>query len=294
MVISFRSYLELARLHRPIGIWLLFFPSFWVLCFTVKTVSSFFSLSFIFLLGAIFLRGAGCTYNDMVDRQFDCSVRRTHRRPLAQGALSLKQAFIFFLVQVSLGSLLLFFLPFQTLLWALGAMVLVFIYPWLKRWTYWPQVFLGLTFGWGIFMAWSATGQSFSFTPFCLYGVAIAWIVGFDTIYAYQDIEDDEKLGLKSTAILSRQNPRFFIGVCYGLSFFFLILLGVVFPWKHPFIYCLMLLSVASHFSWQVYQVDPKNPDLCGALFLKNTHVGWILSLGFFLSSFEQGLLITL
>jgi 4-hydroxybenzoate polyprenyltransferase len=196
-----RPYLKLARLDRPIGTWLLLFPCWWGLALASKGWPDP-ELLIAFALGSVVMRGAGCTYNDMVDREFDARVERTRRRPLPSGAISLRAAAVFLALQLLAGLAILF--TFNTITIALGiaSLALVFTYPFMKRVTWWPQAFLGLTFNWGVLMGWSAVTGDISLPALLLYTGAIAWTIGYDTIYAHQDKEDDALIGLRSTALL--------------------------------------------------------------------------------------------
>jgi 4-hydroxybenzoate polyprenyltransferase len=206
----FSPYVQLARLDKPTGIWLLLLPCWWGL-FLSKPAEMPVKEMTLFLWGAVLLRGAGCTYNDIVDRKYDAKVRRTASRPLAAGALTLHQAIGFLGVQLVGGFCVLICFPSLTIQLGLASLILVGLYPWMKRITWWPQAFLGLTFNWGVLAGWASLNPSLGIAPVLLYLAGICWTLGYDTIYAYQDIEDDMRIGVKSSAIALQQHlPKTF------------------------------------------------------------------------------------
>ncbi|MDC0514113.1 4-hydroxybenzoate octaprenyltransferase, partial [Pelagibacteraceae bacterium] len=216
-----KIFINLVRLNKPIGIMLLFWPCAWglALAYSVEqNLNQFLYYFFLFFLGSILMRSAGCIVNDIVDIDIDKKVQRTKNRPLACSLVSVKLA----LVYASILCFVAFFILIQfnvlTIILGIASMFLAFAYPFMKRITYWPQLFLGLTFNWGIVMAWTAMTNSVSLEVIVLYTAAIFWTLGYDTIYGVQDIEDDEIIGIKSTSIKFKKNIKFFVSVCYFLS----------------------------------------------------------------------------
>ena len=197
--VRFRDYALLARLDRPIGTWLLLIPCWWGLALAPTTFDLW--LAFLFVIGAFAMRGAGCTINDLADRDFDRQVERTRNRPLASGRLNTRQALAFLALQLVIGALILTQLPPFAIIVALASIPLIVIYPFMKRITYWPQAFLGITFNWGILVGYSAMTGTIDAPALLLYAAGIFWTLGYDTIYAHQDKEDDALIGVKSTAL---------------------------------------------------------------------------------------------
>jgi 4-hydroxybenzoate polyprenyl transferase len=224
-------FIQLTRLNKPIGFLLLFWPCIWGLTlgyyFNTNT-TLYIKYIILFFLGSVLMRSAGCIFNDIVDKDLDKKVERTKKRPIASGKISVSEAFIyiFFLSLVAL----LVLLQFNRLTIVLGmcSMILAFAYPFMKRITYWPQLFLGLTFNWGIIMGWTSITNSMSIEPFILYISAIFWTLGYDTVYGLQDIRDDEIIGVKSTSIKFKNNVKIFVGTCYSLCVFLIIIMFFV------------------------------------------------------------------
>ena len=223
-----KIFVELSRLNKPIGFMLLFWPCSWGLAYSYiesQNTKIFIYYLFLFFLGSVLMRSAGCIFNDIVDKDFDIKVSRTKKRPIASGKISVFRSllYVFFLCLISLVILLQF--NFLTILLGLGSMVLAFAYPYMKRVTYWPQLFLGITFNWGIVMAWTAMNNSISYDIIILYLAAIFWTLGYDTIYGAQDMSDDEIIGLKSTSIKFKKNIRLFVSTSYFISIFLILLI---------------------------------------------------------------------
>jgi 4-hydroxybenzoate polyprenyltransferase len=283
-------YAQLARWDRPIGWQLLMWPCFWSSALAANTARDvgMFSLSLflfhllLFFIGSVAMRGAGCTYNDLVDHDIDMEVARTRSRPLPSGRVSRFEAKVFVTVQALIGFLVL--IQFNAFTIGLGILSLatIAVYPFAKRFTDWPQFFLGLAFSWGGLMGWAATFASLSCAAVWLYLAAIAWTIGYDTIYAHQDKEDDELIGVRSTARLFGDNTKAWLVGLYGLSLFFLLCAfsaaGVGF-----FAY-FGLLVAALMFAWQVLILDIGNGEQCLKLFRSNSRVGAILFAGLVLS----------
>ena len=228
---KFQIFIQLTRLNKPIGILLLFWPCAWGL-----TLAYYFSGEtnlylkhiLLFFLGSVLMRSAGCIFNDIIDRDFDKKVQRTRERPIASGKISVSNAFIYIAFLCLVAFLILLQFNWLTIILGISAMVLAFIYPFMKRITYWPQLFLGLTFNWGIIMGWTSITNNISIEPMILYLSAIFWTLGYDTIYGLQDIHDDEITGVKSTSIKFKNNVKVFVGTCYSLCVLFILVLGLL------------------------------------------------------------------
>lgn len=271
-----RPYLRLARLDRPIGIWLLFFPCFWGVALASSGLPDA-SLLLLFGLGAIVMRSAGCTFNDIVDREFDAKVERTQGRPLASGAVSVANAGLFLSVLLLAGlGVLLFFNRFTVLLGA-ASLVLVLLYPYAKRFTHWPQFVLGLTFNWGALLGWTAVKGEIDAAALALYGGAVFWTLAYDTIYAHQDKADDLLIGVKSTAIRLGPRTKPFLFAFYGVALFLFAASGMLAGLSWFFYAGLGLLG--AHFVWQVVDLKIDRPGDCLQKFKSNQWAGLILAL---------------
>jgi len=267
-----RPYVLLARLDRPIGAWLLFLPGLWSILLARAPLWPTVRLVALFAVGAVLMRGAGCVVNDMWDRDMDRRVTRTASRPLASGALRMRHATALLLALLS-GSLLIL-LQLRPLSEALGvaSLALVAVYPLAKRVTWWPQAMLGLTFGWGAPMGFAAAAGRLDPSALALYGAAIAWIMGYDTVYAHQDREDDALIGVRSTARLFGPATRPFLAACYVVTIGLLALAGFLAGFRAPF-YAGLLLPAAL-LGRQVVRLDVNDPRLCLRLFQANREVG--------------------
>lgn len=276
-----KPFLRLARADRPIGTWLLLLPCWWGMALApagpqvqIGTGTLLF-WSVLFGIGAFVMRGAGCTWNDISDRDFDARVERTRSRPIPSGQVSPKMAALFMIVLCLIGlAVLLNFNRFTIILGA-SSLLLVVAYPFMKRFTHWPQVWLGLTFNWGILMGWAVVHGELSMAPLLLYTGAIFWTVGYDTIYAHQDKEDDLMVGVKSSAIRLGDNSKFWIGVFYGAAIGLTAAAGFV-SGLGPLFY-LGLVAGALHLLRQIDRVDIDNPDLCLKTFKSNRDFGFII-----------------
>jgi 4-hydroxybenzoate polyprenyltransferase len=279
---ALRPYLKLARIDRPIGIWLLLWPAFWSLALAGQGAPDPWLL-LLFALGALVMRGAGCTYNDIVDRRIDGRVARTARRPLPAGEISVRGALVFLALQLAAGlAILLSLNPFAILLGA-GSLVLIASYPFMKRITYWPQAFLGLTFNWGALLGWAAARGTLDGPALVLYGAGVLWTLGYDTIYAHQDKEDDAFVGVKSTALKLGDKSRPWIAAFYGGTVALLALAGVLAHIAWPFY--LGLAAAAGLLAWQVATLKLDEPGDCLAKFKSNALVGLLLFAGLLLSA---------
>jgi len=276
-----RPMLRLARADRPIGTWLLLWPCLWAITMaTDKGSLPEFELMVLFALGAIFMRGAGCTLNDIIDRKFDGLVERTALRPIPSKQISVVGAFIFLCLQLAGGLWVLLQLnPFAQIIGAssLGLMV---IYPFMKRITYWPQFILGLTFNWGAFLGWAAVTGTIELGAIYLYAGGVFWTLGYDTIYAHQDKEDDMMIGIKSTALKLGQASKLFIFLFYTIA---VILFGMA---GHASgqggVYMLGVSFMIIHLIFQIGRVDLDNSESCLEVFRLNTWTGLILFAGVF------------
>ncbi len=285
-----RPYARLMRLDRPIGTWLLLFPCWWGLflaldkdhlLFAWQTpLQSWFVVgsAILFVIGAVVMRGAGCTYNDIVDRDFDAKVARTALRPIPSGQVSVWQAATFLATQLLAGLLILLTFNRFTVLLGVLSLALVFTYPLMKRITYWPQAFLGLTFNWGALMGWAAVTGDLGLPAFALYAGGIAWTLHYDTIYAHQDKEDDALIGVKSTALkLGAQTKSWLAGFSVATIVLFEIAVALAhLGWPAM----LAVAAVALHLTWQILTVELDDPADCLAKFRSNRWIGWILLVG--------------
>ncbi len=274
------AYYYLCRFDKPIGTELVFWPTMWALWVAAKGVPDL-SILVLMILGVIFMRAAGCAINDFADRKVDAHVERTKTRPLATGIISAKEAVMVFLVLIAASACLLFFLPIETFYWSFGALFLAFIYPFMKRYTHLPQVFLGAAFSWSIPMAYTAVGQTPDLTCWLLYFGNLAWTVAYDTQYAITDREYDLKIGVKSTAILFGQHDIQIISTLQALS---LVLIGSAL-WIEDLLvpFGLMgLLAVAIDFIYQWSKTRDKDPQRCFWAFRHNRWVGLMIFLGIF------------
>lgn len=275
-------YITLCRLNRPIGIWLLFFPCVWTFAF-IGISLPILKWMITFFLGAVVMRGAGCTYNDIIDQPYDCHVQRTKGRPLAANRVSKKQASIFLILQLLIGLIIALSLPISTYFISFISIILILIYPWMKRFTYWPQLFLGVTYNMGVFMVWKVFNRPITLPLILLYGTGVFWTIGYDTIYAFQDWKDDQKINIKSTAVRFHHRPKIFLTCMYALSFLCLFFHSLHQHW--PLISYIPLIGVMAHYGWQISKIDLENKAVCHALFLQNTTVGLFITFSLLLAN---------
>ncbi len=285
-----RPYLRLIRFDRPIGTWLLLFPCWWSLALAAAAAGAWpdWRLALLFAVGALVMRGAGCTVNDLADRDYDARVARTATRPLPSGQITPRQALVFLALQLLAGLLVLVQLNGFAIILGLAALPLVFAYPFLKRFTYWPQAWLGLTFNWGALMGWAAVYGGLAWPPALLYAAGLCWTLGYDTIYAHQDKEDDALIGVKSTALRLGNRTRPWLAGFYGAAAALLTAAGLAAGLGWPFL--LAVAAAAAHFAWQVAGLDTENPKDCLLRFKSNRFVGWILLAGLLAESALAGL----
>ncbi|MGO4567792.1 4-hydroxybenzoate octaprenyltransferase [Rhizobium sp. 2YAF20] len=273
--LAWRPYTRLARLDRPVGIWLTLFPCWAALVQASHGIPELRHL-IVFSLGALLMRSAGSTVNDIADRKFDGHVERTRFRPLASGQINVPQAVLFLVAELVLAASLLFFLTPYTRLVAICVLPLVFIYPLCKRFTHWPQAVLGAAFNWGMLMAWSEVAGEIPTGAVLMWLGAVTWQIGYDTVYAYVDMQDDARLGLKSTAILFGERGRVFIGTFYILT----VAAWSVGGWMigMSLSYFIGMLMIVAHLSWQTWRIDLSRPDVNYRLFLGNILTGMLLA----------------
>ena len=273
-----KIFIELTRLNKPIGYMLLFWPCSWGLAYAYylnNTFNLFLYYLILFFLGSVLMRSAGCIFNDIVDKDFDKKVKRTKSRPIASGKISIKHSFIYVLILCSIAFLVLMQFNYLTIALGLSSMLLAFSYPYMKRITYWPQLFLGITFNWGIIMAWSAVNNNISIEIIILYISAIFWTLGYDTIYGAQDISDDEIIGLKSTSIKFKKNINQFVASMYLISIF---LICYLFRNEIGYNFFTFLLGLfVSTLIIQVFLFDKNKKESCLKMFKTNNLAGLIL-----------------
>jgi 4-hydroxybenzoate polyprenyltransferase len=270
-------YARLARLDRPIGTWLLLFPGWWGIALAGPRWPDPVLLA-LFALGAIVMRGAGCTLNDIADRDYDGQVARTRLRPIPSGRVSLRQAAIFMVAQLAIGAAILVSLNRASLLLGVAVLALIGTYPYMKRITYWPQLFLGLNFNWGALIGWTAVTGRLAWPPVLLYLGGICWTLGYDTIYAHQDKEDDARIGVKSSALALGERTRPFLFLFYGAAIAFWTASGIAAGLNAVFLIGFAL--AAALLAWQAAAVDTSDPIDCLAKFRSNRLIGWLVLAG--------------
>jgi len=279
----FKIFIELIRLNKPIGFMLLFWPCSWGLAYAHSTnqdINLFIYYLILFFFGSVLMRSAGCIINDIVDKDFDKKVKRTKTRPITSGKISVKKSFFYVIILCSLAFIILVQFNFLTILLGLGSMLLAFTYPFMKRITYWPQLFLGITFNWGIIMAWTAINNNISLEIIVLYLSAIFWTLGYDTIYGAQDMSDDEIIGLKSTSIKFKKNIRLFVSIAYLTFVILVIYLFKDFIGTNFFTFFLTMFILTLIF--QLLKFKGNNLENCLKLFKLNNLTGLLLFLGIY------------
>ena len=274
-------FIELTRLNKPIGYMLLFWPCLWGLTLAYNFNNKFDTYTnylVFFFLGSILMRSAGCIVNDIVDKKFDQKVERTKKRPIASEQISKTLALIYTLTLCFSAFLVLINFNLLTIILAIASMPLAFTYPLMKRFTYWPQLFLGITFNYGLILAWTSINNNISLIPILFYFGAIFWTLGYDTIYGYQDIKDDEIIGVKSTSIKFKNNPKSFLILCYSIFFAFLILVGVLMQFNNIF-YLTLTATFLHLFFYQIRLLNTEIPENCMKIFKSNNLLGLIVFL---------------
>ena len=273
-----KLFIELTRLKKPIGYMLLFWPCAWGLTlaydFSTEKITFLFYLT-LFFLGAILMRSAGCIVNDIADKEFDKKVLRTKNRPIALGKISVIRGLVYTVILCLLAFIILIQFNFLTIALALISMPLAFTYPLMKRYTYWPQLFLGITFNYGLILGWISITNEFNIEPLILYIGAIFWTLGYDTIYGFQDMSDDEIIGLKSTSIKFKSNPNLFLTICYVIFLVSLFLIGLIMNFNQ--LYFILLVFTAIHmFYYQLYKLNINNIKQCLDTFKSNNFLGFL------------------
>jgi 4-hydroxybenzoate polyprenyltransferase len=272
-------FIELIRIKKPIGYMLLFWPCAWGLTLAYdfsNNLKLYLFYLMLFFFGAVLMRSAGCIVNDIFDRKFDAKVSRTKNRPIASGKVSVITAIIYSVVLCLLALTVLLNFNKFTILIALGSMPLAFSYPLMKRFTYWPQLFLGITFNYGIILGWTSINPSVGILPALVYLGAIFWTLGYDTIYGFQDLKDDEIIGVKSTSLMFRKNPYRFLYFCYFIFILSLVLLGIVSNMNFLY-YFLLILIIFQMFYFQIKKLNIDNEQSCLKIFKSNNFLGLII-----------------
>ena len=272
-------FIELTRLKKPIGFMLLFWPCAWGLTLAYDfslSLNNYFFYLILFFLGSVFMRSAGCIVNDVLDKKYDAQVVRTKNRPIASGKISIKLAVIYSFLLCFFALLVLLNFNLFTIILAIGSMPLAFTYPLMKRFTYWPQLFLGITFNYGLILGWTAIKGEISIVPVLFYLGAIFWTLGYDTIYGYQDIKDDEIIGLKSTSIKFKGKAKKFLFACYTSLLFFFIIGGYKMDF-HVSYYLLAVIPFIHLFIYQMKIFNLKDPSSCLKAFKSNNLFGMII-----------------
>ena len=276
---NFELFLELTRLKKPIGFMLLFWPCLWGLTLAHQFSNTnyiYFKHCFLFFCGAVLMRSAGCIVNDILDRKIDAMVERTKDRPIASGKISVHLSLIYVFLLCSVAFLILIQFNQKTIILGLASMPFAFSYPLMKRFTYWPQLFLGLTFNYGLVMAWVSLNNELSIYPLIFYFGAIFWTLGYDTIYGFQDIKDDELIGVKSTSIKFKKNPKLFIFPCYLIFYMSIFLIGILM--SYSFFYFLFSTLIFLHLiAFQVKTLNVSRAQTCLRIFKSNNFLGFIV-----------------
>ena len=272
-----KPFAAIARLDRPTGTWLLLWPCFWSLSLASNGLPEI-KLCAIFALGAILMRSAGCTYNDIIDRNIDGKVKRTQNRPIPSGRISLTSAIMFLILLLTSSLILLLQLNTLSIWLGLASIAIVFTYPIMKRITYWPQLVLGLAFSWGALLGWTASSGSLEWPALLLYIGGIFWTLGYDTIYAFQDKDDDAIIGVKSSALALGEKAKKWIFIFYFITIFAIGLAGFVTGLKWPF--WLALFACGLHFSWQLITINLKDSANCASRFRANSFSGGLIFIG--------------
>jgi 4-hydroxybenzoate polyprenyltransferase len=286
---GWRPYLQLMRLDRPIGTWLLYWPCVFGLMLGAIYQERGFGgwydiyLTLLFGLGAVVMRGAGCTYNDIVDRDIDAKVARTAGRPIPSGRVSVKRAWLFVAAQCLVGLIILIQLNRLAIMLGVASLLLVGIYPFMKRITWWPQAWLGITFNWGAVMGFAAQTGTLTIGDIVLYVALFFWTLGYDTIYAHQDKEDDALIGVKSTARLFGEKSRQWILVFYAVAFTLILTAGFIEHTGWPFVF--LMLAAGAHMLWQVHTLSINDSAHCLKLFRANRDAGALIALSLLISS---------
>ena len=280
-----KIFIELTRLSKPIGFMLLFWPCSWGLAYSYnvnQNLELFIYYLILFFLGSILMRSAGCIVNDIVDKDFDKKVERTKNRPIASGKISIKRSMVYALILCLIAFLILIQFNSLTIILGMGSMFLAFSYPFMKRITYWPQLFLGVTFNWGIIMSWAAVNNNISQEIVVLYVAAIFWTLGYDTIYGAQDMSDDEIIGVKSTSVKFKKNMKLFVILSYFLT---ALIIAYLFLDNIKLDLSTFFISLFyANLIYQIFKFKINNPKSCLNTFKMNNYSGLFLFLGIYLN----------
>ena len=281
-------FIELTRLRRPIGFMLLFWPCACGLTlaydFTLNNNKYFFYL-ILFFLGSVLMRSAGCIINDITDKEYDKKVERTKNRPIASGSVSVKLGIIYSIILCIFAFIVLINFNLLTILLALGSMPLAFSYPLMKRYTYWPQLFLGITFNYGLILGWVSISNNLGIAPIIFYTGAIFWTLGYDTVYGYQDIKDDEIIGVKSTSIKFKKNPKKFLNLSYMIFATCFLLTGIIMNYNLIF-FIFAIIPLGHMFIYQIKNLDISKPNICLKIFKSNNLFGAIILINILVGKF--------
>ena len=272
-------FIELTRIKRPIGYMLLFWPCIWGLTIAFdfsNNIQIFLKYGVLFLCGSILMRSAGCIINDIVDKDFDAKVARTKTRPIASGKISVRLGLTYSAFLCLIAFLVLIQFNMYTIILAMCSMPLAFSYPFMKRFTYWPQLFLGITFNYGLVLGWTAINENLTIIPLVFYFGAIFWTLGYDTIYGYQDLKDDEIIGVKSTSIKFKNNPKIFLLVCYSIFLISLFYVGNNMNFSYIYFYGLVLIFLHL-FIFQILRLNIQNEKKCLNIFKSNNFLGFLV-----------------
>ena len=281
-------FIELTRLKKPIGFMLLFWPCTWGLTIAYdfsNDIKIYSFYLFLFFLGSVLMRSAGCIVNDIMDEEFDKKVERTKNRPIASGKISKKLGLIYSSLLCFLAFLILINFNWFTIILALGSMPLAFAYPLMKRYTYWPQLFLGITFNYGLILGWVSIKNSLDIVPIIFYIGAIFWTLGYDTIYGFQDIKDDEIIGIKSTSIKFKKDPTIFLTICYSIFIFFTLMVGILMKFNNLF-FIILILPFLHLFAYQVRNIKINDVSNCLKIFRSNNFFGLLILLTIIIGKF--------
>ena len=282
-------FIELTRLKKPIGYMLLFWPCAWGLTLVYdlsNNINLYFFYLLLFFLGSVLMRSAGCIVNDILDRKFDKQVARTKDRPIASGKIKISTGLFYAALLCALAFLVLINFNYFTILIALASMPLAFTYPLMKRYTYWPQLFLGVTFNYGLILGWTSISGNLNIIPIVFYFGAIFWTLGYDTIYGYQDIKDDEIIGLKSTSIKFKGNTKLFLIICYLILIFSLAFGGYLMNFN-LFYFLFLIIPIVQLFLYQIKTFDQNNSNTCLKIFKSNNYFGLMVFLNILIGKIQ-------
>ena len=280
-------YIDLTRIKKPIGYMLLFWPCSWGLTISYDfnaSIDLYFFYLFLFFAGSLLMRSAGCIINDVVDKNYDSKVKRTRNRPIAAKKVSVKEGLLLSMILCLIALIVLLQFNNFTIILALASMPLAFTYPYLKRFTYWPQLYLGITFNYGILLGWTSIKGGIELIPLIFYFGAIFWTLGYDTIYGYQDIKDDEIIGLKSTSIKFKNSPKIFLILCYLITISSFYLIGYMMNYSIYF-YIFLLLPFYHLIFYQIKTLDIKKENICLKIFKSNNFFGLLILMSVFIGN---------